>query len=210
LAALSGVLAGAAPAAAVRPQPGDILVADGNAFEGYQGGVIGVDPDTGAQTEISSGGSFRNPHGIALEADRDILVLDIGTVEVTGAVIRIDPASGAQTTVSSGGSFIAPDGIGLEADGNIVVADQINVTVVRVDPDTGEQTPISGGGSFEIPHGIAVVPPASKPRRSCGIGAELVVLLPALGWLRRRRRSDSLPQPRRLEPKSGAAGAPGG
>ncbi|TLZ82898.1 MAG: hypothetical protein E6K11_00865 [Methanobacteriota archaeon] len=42
-----------------------ILVADEDAFGG-SGGVIRVDPTTGAQTVVSSGGNFVDPVGIAV------------------------------------------------------------------------------------------------------------------------------------------------
>jgi hypothetical protein len=74
--------------------------------------VIRVDPATGAQTTVSSGGSFDAPSGIALEADGDILVADVQAfADFLGGVIRVDPATGAQTTVSSGGSFLNPFGV---------------------------------------------------------------------------------------------------
>jgi hypothetical protein len=99
----------------LRGQAGDILVADTGAFAGFQGGVIRVDPASGAQTTVSSGGSFFDPSGVALEADGDILVADQNAFAGPGGVIRVDPASGAQTTVSSGGSFLHPTGVAVVA-----------------------------------------------------------------------------------------------
>jgi hypothetical protein len=58
-------LLAAAEVAAVTLNPGDILIADQGAFGGG-GGVIRVDPTTGIQTTVSSGGSFVNPFGIAI------------------------------------------------------------------------------------------------------------------------------------------------
>lgn len=55
----------AAEAGAVTLSPGDILVADINAFGG-PGGIIRVDPVTGAQTTVSSGGSFVAPTAVAM------------------------------------------------------------------------------------------------------------------------------------------------
>ena len=132
---------------AVTLHEGDILVADPGA-----GAVIRVDPASGAQTTVSSGGIFAFPLGIAVEADGNILVADF----IAGAVIRVDPATGAQTTVSSGGSFINATGIAVEADGNILVVDSAAVAVIRVDPATGVQTTVSSGGAFANPFGIAV------------------------------------------------------
>jgi sugar lactone lactonase YvrE len=138
-------------AGAVELAPGDILVADRGS------GIIRVDPATGAQTTISSGGLFsedNRPSDIAVEADGDILVTDLARL------IRVDPATGAQTIVSSGGSFSDPVGVAVEADGDILVADQEAFGerggVIRVDPVTGAQTTVSSGGSFWNPQGVAV------------------------------------------------------
>ncbi len=54
---------------------GTVLVADADAFGG-PGGVIRVDPVTGAQTKVSAGGLFSNPFDITVEADGSILVVD--------------------------------------------------------------------------------------------------------------------------------------
>ena len=67
--AILGVAVAATPdvAKAVTLNPGDILVADLNAFGG-PGAIFRVDPTTGAQTTISSGGNFVGPAGIAIVA----------------------------------------------------------------------------------------------------------------------------------------------
>jgi hypothetical protein len=60
----------------VAAAPGDVLVADHDAFGG-SGGVIRVDPATGARTALSANGApaggpdFVDPFGLALEADGD-------------------------------------------------------------------------------------------------------------------------------------------
>jgi DNA-binding beta-propeller fold protein YncE len=77
---------------AVEADDGDILVADRDAFGGFLGAVIRIDPLSGAQTTVSEGGTFVDPTGVALEADGgDILVAD-----ARAGVIRVDPRSGAQ------------------------------------------------------------------------------------------------------------------
>ena len=149
----------AAEAGAVELKAGDILVADEDAFSAY-GGVIRVDPATGAQTTVASGAPFSSPGDVAVEADRDILVADQEAFGGPGGVIRVNPADGAKTTVSSGGSFVDPSGIAVEADGDILVADANAFGggggVIRVDPATGAQTTVSSGGSFQQPSDIAL------------------------------------------------------
>src|SRR5207249_1950114 len=98
---------------------GDVIVADQNAFGG-QGGIIRVNPSTGAQTTISSGGSFKDPYGVAFAPNGDILVADHEAFGGGGGIIRVNPTTGAQTTVSSGGNFLAPTGIAVVPGGAMV------------------------------------------------------------------------------------------
>jgi streptogramin lyase len=176
LAAVAGLALGpAAGAGAVTLGPGDIVVLDAEAF-GFTGGVIRVDPVSGAQTTVTSGGSFVIPRGLALEADNDILVVDPEAFGGPGGVIRIDPVSGAQTTVSSGGSFVNPAAIAVEPDGNIVISDAgafggTPGAVIRVDPLSGAQTTVSSGGSFESLGGVALEADGDILLASSGLGS---------------------------------------
>ena len=144
-------------AAAVTLNPGDILVVDPNAFGGA-GGVIKVDPITGAQTTISSGGAFVDPVGIAIAPNGDIFVTDLNAFGGSGGVTRVDPVTGAQTPISSGGFFVDPFGIAIEANGQLVVTDVGSPAVIRVHPITGAQTLVSSGGNLSFPSGITVAP----------------------------------------------------
>ncbi len=86
---------------------GGILVADANAFSG-SGGVIRVNPKTGKQTTVSSGGFFVGPLDIAVEAKGGILVADSEAFGGTGGIIRIDPKTGEQSKVAAGGKLLGP------------------------------------------------------------------------------------------------------
>src|SRR5256885_1756673 len=94
-------LAGADSALAQALTPGDIYVTDPNAFGGA-GGVIKINPATGAQTAVSQGGLFVDPVYLAISAADDLFVVDSAS-QGSGAVIRVNPTTGAQTLVSSGG-----------------------------------------------------------------------------------------------------------
>jgi len=59
--------------AQVTINPGDILAVDGNT-QGGSGGVIRIDPRTGAQRVVSGKGFFQEHGGIAMEADGNIVV----------------------------------------------------------------------------------------------------------------------------------------
>ena len=152
---------------------GDMLVVDPAAFAGAGGGVIRVNPLTGARTTVSenaspSGGpSFVDPFGIALAANGDILIADQNAFGGGGGVIRVNPVTGARTTVSEnaspagGPAFEAPWGIIELANGDIVVADAGAFGggggLIRVNPATGARTILSanwlpsGGPRFSDP-----------------------------------------------------------
>jgi sugar lactone lactonase YvrE len=140
-----------------------------------QGAVIlRSDPQTGSLVEISRNGPqgnlFHRPYDIAVEADGDLLVADLGEPEVKdGAIIRVNPYTGRQTLVSSGGYFYDPAGITVGPDGSIYVIDPLFVNdlvhpqgglVIRVDPLTGAQQLISSNfdapALFNYAFGIAI------------------------------------------------------
>jgi sugar lactone lactonase YvrE len=176
--------------------PGDIIVADHEAFGGT-GGLIRVDPESGIRTQISSnsfpegpptfGGpgaaSDGGPRGIVFDADGDILVTDIRAFGGSGGIIRVDPESGIRTAVSSNsfpeGSpyFENPSAIALEADGDILIGDvgcglecfspappevRQSGALIRVDPESGRRSLVSdnsfpeGPPEFENPAGLAL------------------------------------------------------
>jgi DNA-binding beta-propeller fold protein YncE len=88
---------------------GDLFVADSD-IAGGLGGVIRVNPATGAQMVVASGGFFTDPIGIAFDSNGNLVLAD-GFSGGTGAVIRVDPATGTQTVISAGGFFARPVGI---------------------------------------------------------------------------------------------------
>jgi len=154
---------------------GDILAVDSNAFGGSCpggcGGVIRVNPITGAQSMIASGGNFVDPDGITIDGNGQLLIADSQAYGGSGGVIRVDPTTGTQTTVSSGGNFVTPVKIATEASANILVVDFGafgSGAVIRVNPITGEQCLVSSGGNFVVPAAIAVVPGVPPVQVKCG------------------------------------------
>ena len=101
------------PSGIVLGVDGQLYVADpecgcGNA--GSLGGIVKVDPFTGAQTVVSAGGSFIDPNGIALSPDGQLYVADYGSAGI-GSVFKVNPNGGAQTPVSTGAGFVNPFGL---------------------------------------------------------------------------------------------------
>ena len=164
-------------ALAVTLEPGDLIVADVNgAFGGYGGSspsgsgrIIKVDPDTGAQTIISSGNLLDAPWGVAIDANGNIIVVDKaypggGGTGISGQIIEVNPYNGDQTVISEDGLFVNPGGVAIDANGNIIVADQLYDTtgddtiggIIKVDPTTGAQTVVASGGYINGPSDITI------------------------------------------------------
>ena len=156
---LATILFLVSPLEAATLHPGDLLVADHSAAGGG-GALILLDPQTGAQTVISSGGSFVEPYWVALATNGDLYISDVAAAGGNGGIYRIDAATGVQTAVSTGGSFVDPSGIAFDSNGDLLVADQsafgLGGGIIRVNVITGTQTTVSSGGYFVNPHGILV------------------------------------------------------
>ncbi len=134
--------------------------------------ILRTDPAAGSLVEISRNGPqgtlFERPFDLAVEADGDLLVADMGTpctpsqprCAPDGRVIRVDSVTGRQTLLASGAPFMDPAGIAVAPDGAIYVADNYSAdddgAVIRVDPLTGAKTVVTEGNLLDLPFGILV------------------------------------------------------
>ena len=116
-------------------RPGDDLLGD------LMNGVVRINPATGAQTILSSGGLFSYPSGIALEADGTVVVVErrgLQRVSADGSrdwvVAKLGPGGG--------------DGFCLDADGRFYVASTMEHGIRIVDRDGTilDFLPIDGEG----------------------------------------------------------------
>jgi len=131
-------------------KPGDIVYADsGNALEG--GFIIKVDPDTGSQTVISSGGNLVRPFDVKLDAQGQLIVADTGQY---GALIRIDPTTGEQTVIKdpTESTLGVPCGMALVRGDAALVANA--QAIVRVDLAAGTTRIIAGKSDAFQPLGV--------------------------------------------------------
>jgi sugar lactone lactonase YvrE len=179
---------------AVEPD-GNLVVADLGAPNQKDGAVIRVDPVTGRQSLVSSGGEFFDPAGIAVAPDGQLYIADNRAPNDDGAVIKVDPRTGGQTLVTEGGQLDLPFGIALERDGRLVVTNRVDPgllpqiclpprgRVVRVDPVSGVQQALPGQpGLLAWPLGLAVAPDGGiVVANECGGGAGLVRMEPLVG-----------------------------
>jgi len=136
------------------PADGTILVANTPFVNpSAPAGVVEVNPTTGAQSVLSSGGLFSEPLDLR-EAPNDTLYVADYNAHTSGAVIAVDPSTGAQSLVASGGHIDGPFAIQYMK-GHLFVADSgtvLNTTpnVVEIDPSTGKQTLITQGGNLPL------------------------------------------------------------
>ena len=121
----SGELLNMGPIGVAIDRDGSIIVG-GGMFSGPNAApptgipaVVRIDPATGAQEAISSGGSFVNPYWVVIEADGSIIVSDqeafgppdpiSGTRQ--GALFRVNPTTGEQTMLAGGDNLGDPNGV---------------------------------------------------------------------------------------------------
>ncbi|MBI2906994.1 MAG: hypothetical protein HYX92_05000, partial [Chloroflexi bacterium] len=122
-----------------------------------KGSIVRIDPATGAQSLVSSGGSFANPQGLAIDSAGNYIVAD-GEASGTGALIRVDPISGDQSIISSGGLVRSPSGVAVDAAGSLYLTSQSNASgalpwlVLKVNPTNGQQTTYFSG-NFQVWYG---------------------------------------------------------
>jgi sugar lactone lactonase YvrE len=130
-------------------KPGDILYADsGNAIEG--GFIVKVDPQTGEETVVASGGYLRMPFAVTVDANGQVIASD------SGRLIGIDPATGSQRILAdnSSGTLGYPCGIAMDRSAHLLAANL--QAVVQVDCAAGQIQTDAAGGNFLYPLGVAV------------------------------------------------------
>ena len=113
---------------------GTLLVASLRSFysildqSAFPTAIVAVDPHTGAQSRISSGGLFSLPTYLALAPNRQLFVSDL-TALGTGAILRIDADTGHQDVVASGGFINGPNVLAF-INGFLYVADKYEGLVI--------------------------------------------------------------------------------
>ncbi|HLJ93537.1 MAG TPA: hypothetical protein VKU02_10145, partial [Gemmataceae bacterium] len=134
----------------------------------YPTGIIAVDPSTGEQAAVSTGGLFSLPTYIAEGSDGTLYVTDLGQLDSTGnplpntgSIIKVDPnrANGANQILLVSG-LNGPNAITI-VNGLLYVANLGDSTglvheIVQIDPTTGREHVISqnGGEGFSVPTGV--------------------------------------------------------
>src|SRR5439155_20915990 len=99
------------------------------------GPIVRVDPVSGAQTLISTGGYLQRPQGIAVNG-KNVYVTDVATEDMNfgvGRIIRIDQRNGNQTVLSEAGNLVGPVGITVAPNGDLIVGDPYTINPESAD-----------------------------------------------------------------------------
>src|SRR5262249_36897685 len=96
----NGYLIGNVEGTAVEPSGMILAVSGTTGFPTGTGNVVRINPVTGAQTLLSSGGLFNTPRDGTVGDDGTIYVLDSHQ-----SIIKVDPVSGQQTLLTSDSTF---------------------------------------------------------------------------------------------------------
>jgi sugar lactone lactonase YvrE len=112
--------------------------------------LLRIDPATGSI--LNDIVEMFGATGVAVDADRTILLAGSAPSDDAGELLRINPATGTRTVVASGTLLREPWAVAVEADRHILVTSRRG-GLVRVHPVTGEQTVLV---AMLFPSGVAV------------------------------------------------------
>ena len=133
------------------PRPGDLLVADASGQS-----VLIVNPVSGSQSVLTSGGLLSRPVAVAANTAGDVYVVNADRFGAGSKIVKVNPATGVQSLLSSGGTLLDPNDIVIEASGRLLVADYSGPSglggIFRINQLTGARSVVYAGGStpFEL------------------------------------------------------------
>jgi hypothetical protein len=123
---------------------GIAVLEQGDASHGVPAALIGIDPVTGDQCDLSSGGFLSNaigtnPNGVTLDPyGHELLVVDR-----LGRVVSVDPATGVQSLVASG--LDDPTAITVESPGRFLIT-EYGGSLLRFDSTSKSLSVVASGG----------------------------------------------------------------
>ena len=148
---VSVVAAGGVPLGVALAPDGNIFVADA------QSCVVKVDVNSGARSLISQGQSLRQPAGLAVGANGNLLIVD----SVAACVVEVNPLNGAQQVVSQGENFRTPVCAVTEKSGSVLVSDpdcfDLSGGIIRVNADGSQTCLMQSQGNYLNPRGCFIV-----------------------------------------------------
>jgi hypothetical protein len=102
------------PAGLLNQPRGLGLEANGSFVVASSASVVRIDPLSGAQSLVASGGNLAALGGIAVDdCTGDLFAAERGVTGATPALVRVHPVTGAQNVISTGNYFVEPLGVSL-------------------------------------------------------------------------------------------------
>ena len=124
-------------------------------------GIIGVNPSTGAQSLISTGGFFSLPEYVR-EGPNQLLYVADYSAQGTGAIIVVNPTTGQQSILASGGNINGPVTLAIvNGFAYVATVGGSSPSLVQVNLSNGQQQLISSGGNFSSPSSVEPGPSGS-------------------------------------------------
>lgn len=127
--------------------------------------LLRVDPETGAQTQLSFGGLFEDPELLAIDpVDGTIFVADDGNPGqgILPSILAVDPESGQQTRLSEGNLLFNLSGLAFEGPDSLVATDRGNTAAAGPASET-KVIRIDLTLAFPLPNQSRVDDPATLP-----------------------------------------------
>ncbi len=135
---------------------GDIYAADAGALTGGNNKIVKIDPGSGVQTLLASGGVLNSggfPLAIAVDINGDIYVAQGNPSSAGGSVLKVT-AAGVVTTLSNNGLINGPAGITFGGANELIVSNNQSGSLVKVEKTSGTQTMLYSGGPLSKPWGV--------------------------------------------------------
>ena len=115
--------------------------------------IVKVDPKTGTQTSIASGGYLNGPIGIGVAPSGELIVADVYDRWLVG----VNPVSHAQRLIATNFPANTPWGVRGDSVGNVYLGSGSGNTVWKVTP-SGVVSIAASGGFLDTPYLVAVEP----------------------------------------------------
>jgi hypothetical protein len=124
-------------------------------------GILSIDPGSGGQTVLATGGPFSLPGYITEGPHQQLYITDL-TAFGTGAIFQIDPNTGQASVLATGGLLNGPKVLAF-LNGSLYIANAGDGTgsvhtLVKINPATGQQSLVTSGGGFTVPTGMVPAP----------------------------------------------------
>jgi len=113
--------------------------------------IVELKSGSTAWTDITDGGVFNAPAGIAVDGSGDVFVVNNGN----NTIVELKSGSTTWTNITYGGAFDSPKNIAADTSGNVYVVNSGNNTIEELKSGSTTWTNITYGASFNNVVGIA-------------------------------------------------------